>query len=608
MSTQTITVSTELMKNYKQTLLMSPEKKFEALQTDKGHSLLFSIGTDEKTNSDAFYVTQETVGHNTGWEKTNMSSAQIAKSFPGQNGLKCKTFEAAQSAVDKTIGVAMVISDANGNDHLFLSLGNSHADTGWTKHPAWVQYEFDNPTKNINIAGVFLAETAEQEQYIVADILRDPLSPKKLISRYFINTSGQPAWQPHDVTIDLEADTYNSCLGRQHLSGSPVQPTIDGIYSSGQIDGNAQLTFQPLYDEDDPTRAAPPVKLELPGGVIANAIASCRKSDLSTDLYLCAADTGLYYFASTNQSTGPNNTPPIALLLFKNAMFNGVRKMYAHQHGNKVVVWGLNGNNEVFYTSCRVGQETSPSAWSNPSMVAAQVDLFSPYINLVDGGNTFFAVAENTLEKVIKSPQTSLWKTQSITLPTPDIDNKLANTQKYSSYTTRIRVTDANHQPIAKAAVSISSRTRTGVYINHLYYVLDPTGIDLVTDELGSVTVVEWVNSLTGTRLKVSGLAEEINPMDTPFKKAFSPDSKTNLNSKERLKSATISDDDGTPSRPLVSSNVGEGDLDAVASSNTKFNSVYDGIVKKEYLHANAWALDLASPAFSPVTIRVVGV
>jgi hypothetical protein len=42
------------MKNFKQTLLMSPEKKFEALQTDNGHSLLFSIGTDETTNSDAF--------------------------------------------------------------------------------------------------------------------------------------------------------------------------------------------------------------------------------------------------------------------------------------------------------------------------------------------------------------------------------------------------------------------------------------------------------------------------------------------------------------------------------------------------------------------------
>ena len=47
MSTIKVTISNELMQNYKQAEIMSPEKKFEALQTKSGCSLLLSIGTDD---------------------------------------------------------------------------------------------------------------------------------------------------------------------------------------------------------------------------------------------------------------------------------------------------------------------------------------------------------------------------------------------------------------------------------------------------------------------------------------------------------------------------------------------------------------------------------
>lgn len=105
-----ISTSTELMKNYKQTEIMSPEQKFEALQTNTGCSLLFSIGTDN-----TFYVTKEIVGTNTGWERTDLSTAQITKSFGKKTGLVCENFEVAQNAQDGTIGMAMVISDHGKN-------------------------------------------------------------------------------------------------------------------------------------------------------------------------------------------------------------------------------------------------------------------------------------------------------------------------------------------------------------------------------------------------------------------------------------------------------------------------------------------------------------
>lgn len=556
-----INVTTELMKNYKQTELMSPEKKFEALQTNEGCSLLFSIGTDN-----IFYVTEETVGHDTGWEKTNLSSAQIQNSFSGQSGFVCKTFEVGQSVVDGTIGIAMVLSDGT-NDHLFLSLGNSNSDTSWIKSIKWIQYPFDNPEKNINIANVFLTETKNNTQFIVVDILRDPSSADKLISRYYIDTkmSDGHAWQPHDVSIDLQVDGYSSCLGRQYLPNSPHQPRIDGLYTFGKINGSAQFIFQPLYNEfsKNPIPALPS-RLNLPNNLIADSIASCRKPDLSTDLYVFS-NGQLFYFASSNQTDGCT-----AVLLSSNGMYNGVKKMYAHQVNNNIVICGLNGNNDVFYTTCPVSQELSPSAWSFPLPIITNVDLFSPYINKLDSGNTIFAVGENILQKLIKSTVDSTWQSQRITLPSLDIND----TQKYSSFTTRIQVTDENHQPVPSAQVTICTNSRTSFYINHLYYIVDSKGIQINTDLMGCITIIEWINGLSGTKLDISqsnGIVTTISPMDKPFQKL------AQLDSVDKLKNATITDTNGQ-TKSLINSNVSQVDLDAVVQSNVKLGKVYNNL------------------------------
>lgn len=559
MSTPKISISTELMKNYKQAELMSPEQKFEALQTVKGNSLLFSIGTDN-----VFYLTEEITGHSTGWEKTNMSTAQLAKSFPGQTGLTCKTFEAAQNVVDGTIGLGMVVNDGK-NDHLFLCLGNSNSDTSWKTEPSWVSYPFDNPAKAVTIAGVFISETSDSKQFIVVDILRDPKSAEKLISRYYIETKSSPAWQPHDVSIDLEAGSYSSCLGRQYLPGSTHQPTIDGLYTTGQVDGLPQFIFQPLYNVFDPDIPAAPVRLKLPGGLIADSIASCRKTDMSSDLYACS-NGGLYYFASGNQADGA-----MGILVSQNTMYDGVRKMYAGRSNDMVIVWGLNGSDEIFYTSCPAGRETaSPSEWSYPLPIVTGVDMFTPYLNRADNGNTFFAVAGDTLRKLIKSPPNTTWTSQSVTLPSPDT----ADTQKYNSYTTRILVTDENNQPIANTPISISSDSRAPVYINYLYYVVSPEPLQVNTDELGSVTVIEWVNGLTGTKLSVSGgdgNTTVVNPMDKPLNKIAS------LDTADGLKNAKITNDDGSTT-PLVDASVAENDLNTVAAANVALGTAYDSL------------------------------
>lgn len=564
MSTPKINISTELMKNYKQTELMSPEKKFEALQTPDGHSLLFSIGTD-----DAFYVTQETIGHGTGWEKTDLSKDLIGKSFSGMSGITVKTFDAGQSA-EGTIGLAMVVSDGT-NDHLFLCLGNSASDTSWTKAPPWTRYPFDAGSPGaVSIVDVFVSETGGGKQYIVVDILRDPTKVEKLVSRFYIDTIGaSPAWQSRDLPVDVEAEHYSTCLGRRLHH----RPQIDGFYTYGLVNGSVQFTFQPVYDEFDtnnkPPGPARPVELQAPPGASDGCIAACRKSDLSTDLYLCTGGS-LYYYESDKQTA--SDTP---LQLFPpnaaEGIFNGVKKMYAAQSDQTSVVWGLNGNDQIFYTSCNAGQETSPSAWSTPLPIVTGVDMFSPYLNRVDDGNTFFAVAGNALQKLTKSTDHSIWRSQNITLPSPNT----SDTQKYSSYTTRILVTGDNNKPLPNEQVTISSKTRTPVYINYLYYVVDSTGIKAETDQMGTITVVEWITGLTGAQLDVTdsgGNRTSVNPMDKPFGKI------AQLNTKDSLKSAVVRDGKTGEPTPLIDRSVSDGDLDAVAAANKNLGTVYNTI------------------------------
>jgi hypothetical protein len=555
MSTSAMSFSTEFMQNYKQAELMSPEKKFEALQTNMGCSLLFSIGTDN-----AFYVTLEDIGHNTGWQKYDLSSTQIKNSFPNTTGYTCKTFDVAQSVVDGSIGLAMVINDGK-FDHLFLSLGNSNSNTDWIKNPTWIQCPFDNPAQNVVIAGVFISETANNTQFIVADILRDPNSAEKLILRYYITPGQSPIWNPHDVSIDLEADSYTSCLGRQYLTGSPHQPTIDGLYTSGQVAGNAQLQFQPLFNQFNSQLPATPALLYLPNRLVADTIASCRKSDMSSDLYACSQG-GLYYFASSNQT---NNS--VAVLVAQSDMYKGVKSMYAAQQNNVNIVWGLNGNDEIFYTTCPVGQETN-GGWTHSLPIVSNVDLFSPYINVKDGGNTFFVVAESNMKKLIKSTTTGLWSSQSITLPSPNTKD----TNKYPSYTTQIQVVDANNQAIPNSPVTISTASRSYFYINHLYYVVDSGGVTVNTDSLGNVTIVEWVNNLVATKLTLKsadGDVQQVNPMDVTMKR------NSDLNTPAKLKDAVITNDDGS-TKKLISSSVSDPDLAALANANSQTTTIYN--------------------------------
>ena len=571
MSGHQITFSSELMQNYLQAEIMRPEKGFQALQTGAGNALLFSIGTD-----DALYVTVENPTSRQGWARANLSVARAAADFADDSGVVCKDFTVAQRT-DGAIHLAMVLGDAQGNDRLYLCLGNSNSDTSWIDNPNWVAYDYDDPDHRrpkLTISDVFISEAADGE-FIVVDVIRDPDSATALVFRYYLDTFKENgyAWHAHDVAIDLEAGHYISCLGRK---GNQESYPVDGIYTAGQVGDRAQLIYAPLYNVFDTSQAPNPDRLTLPTNLIPSAIAACRNADNTSDLYAVAGNT-LFHFAAANQGDGA-----VAVAVAQNDLFAGVRNLFAFDTGEgSVMVWGLNADDQIFYTTCPQGQQESRAAWSYPLPIMSGVEQLSPFVNRAYSANSFFAhTGENKLIKAVKSPHTTMWNRREITLPPPMTTTPA---QKYSSYTTQILVHDENNLPLGGVPISISASNVVSVHINHLYYVLSPTPIHVQTDPFGSLIMVEGVHTLAGTRytIEIEGATVTINPMDKAFQKAMT------LNSAGALQQATLP---GT-ARRLVPPDAGDDDLRQVATGLDMLSQAYTS------LSASAGAAFAAAPA-----------
>jgi hypothetical protein len=559
-SSTSIRYTTELMTNFAQAEIMCPEAEIIALQASHGEALLFSISTEG-----SLYVTVESTGTRSGWKRANLSAAQVVKDFAQDKKARCVHFAASQCG-NGTIHLALVVR-TNGNDHLYLSLGNKDADLSWIDAPVWTSVPYDDKShvrSSLTISDVFISDASDAE-YIVVDVVRDPASATSLIYRYYIDSTraNGSAWQPHDVAADIQTEKYKSTLARKTCQGTYA---VDGIVTCGQINGVAQLMYSPLYNVFDPSIPPSPDILHLPEGTIAESVAACRNADNSADLYVISGGA-LYWFASDNQENGATG-----VLVVQNDLFIGVRTLFAFlASSTQVVVWGLNSSNEIFYITCSLGRQTERSAWSNPVPILSGVEQLAPFANRTYSANCFFAhTGQNKLVKAVKSPGTLMWTFQSITLPAL---TKSTPAQSLDSYTTQIQVTNDNGLPASNAEIRLSSTNVVAVTINHHYCILSSMPIIVTADALGCITVVEPVDSIQGSRLtvEIGNTSVQINPMNKPFQQSVT------LDTVDKLRSATIHYQDGG-SKSLAHAETAHADLVAVASMNARLATTYQAL------------------------------
>ena len=169
---------------------------------------------------------------------------------------------------------------------------------------------------------------------------------------------------------------------------------------------------------------------------------------------------------------------------------------------------------------------------------------------------------------MVKAPGTRVWSEKNITLPPSDLKQPPI---VLSSYTSHVQVNYANGNAAPDVTVSLSATNVTTVYINHLYYIVGPTPIEVTTDKTGTITIVESVKTLGGTRYTAvvdSQPVPQINPMDSAFQRNASYDSK------EKLQAAKITDRNGN-TKDFVPAGTNPDDLDTVATSNSNLAKAY---------------------------------
>ncbi len=139
--------------------------------------------------------------------------------------------------------------------------------------------------------------------------------------RYLVEPLAPPTqrrWTRHDLPIDVEGGSYQSCVGRRGLQGPNAagrwEEKLEGMYTSGLAGVSGQLVFVPHANRFGNSPPAPAV-LHLPTGGVPDAIAAARNADdmhdpmfTTTDLYVASEDT-LYWFSASNQTHGSVGVP-----------------------------------------------------------------------------------------------------------------------------------------------------------------------------------------------------------------------------------------------------------------------------------------------------------
>ncbi|KAI9881675.1 MAG: hypothetical protein M1823_006614, partial [Watsoniomyces obsoletus] len=277
------------------------------------------------------------------------------------------------------------------------------------------------------------------DRYVIAlDIVANPGEAVQRLRRYYLDlsTPQHPEWVPHSIGAGLGLTGHASCLGRSGQAGAP-----EGVYSMGFFGGNRKLLYTEVSSQDA-AAVAPATTLHLPGALVADAIATCRHADNTTDLYVAAR--GALYFFGAGQHDGQ------AQLLLESSLFDKVDQLYAREAGGRVVLWGVSGAGQAFYATCAQGMARSAASWSRPLCMLSGVLALSPFVDRVHGALVLLARTDEGMVKLAKSPLTGLWNRRSLALPPSGL---MQATLRKSAYVTCIRISETSGKPAAQVAV-----------------------------------------------------------------------------------------------------------------------------------------------------------
>lgn len=543
-----IIVESELMKNQKAAALLPAQSAFNSHQCQSGASIFLAI-----SDAGVFNLLKEENQDSLGWISIDLCDG-LSVIYPGKQ-IEVKSFASQQNFTGGNIDIAIAISvEGDANTYLYVATSLSNADNAsWMSDISnidWNPMPYDDlthPLSVVNITNIYLSPqqnpTSDPQLVCEVDI-------NNYLQNYTVNLSGTNSWAQLSTPENFDT-LLDSAVGKASAS------TFAGLYQLTSINGSIGLNFIPLQSFFGPPTI---IKMIAPDG--ASKIATLTVDDQNNTNLFVAANGSIYLFTPENQK---NNTSGTAIVT--NSIIVGLQDFYAHQSNDCSILWGLDQQGQVFYTSCIKGQEATSEAWSAPIPILDNAERISSYVNSTSGQIIIFAhTSDQNIIQLSQDITNSLWQQRNILLPPPDYNT----VQEYNTFTSNILLTDDNDLPLNGVPATITSVNQCTVYINSVYHILSPTvPVSIMPDNTGNISIVQETQSLGAVCYKVEteGVSIDVNPMSKIILTL------SVIQNGDQLGAVQVDNGDGS-TQPLVGSNISDDQKNAAASALQQFVTI----------------------------------
>ncbi|RDX49441.1 hypothetical protein OH76DRAFT_1556378 [Lentinus brumalis] len=270
---------------------------------------------------------------------------------------------------------------------------------------------------------------------------------------------------------------------------------INGLFCLYDLQGEVQLTFAGFrsgtYGQPWSTALRPP-----PG---AKSLATFVNNEGCTDLII--GGTGLFHYtaALAAHSDKPNVPDRFATVLTDDKNLTQLGQLFVAQDGKHLTVYARNGGDTILYQRLEA---------TFPDIQEAKLIVQGPLVPLLargDGGGhlavlmdgatgsqrLFVVGANDSLTLMEQSGSTHLWQRIPVLVPSTGKNTDVV------SYTSHIRLADANNLALPKTTVLLCSSSAVDVGYNGGVVTLTPQGTPVETDMTGDITLIHSVSSLS---------------------------------------------------------------------------------------------------------------
>lgn len=470
-------ISGELMKNYIAGTSIATDKPLAVFEDRSGAPMLLSVGGTDTEGTDALYLMMRDTTAGTGWQQRSLSAGLAGTAI-------CY---AVSVGPDGTAVIAVAMQDDQGGCAVYVT-GRLEPDpswSGWQDPTALWTARPGGPTGTITsiTAGEHVEITYEDDTVGVGPLLIATVQTDAGVARYFVvadpaqDGSQAPLWRPYHEPSQVST-LHDLQIGRMEIGGRARSGTY-ALYTSG--DGSRWISFtslpSPNPNTGHQTRSA---SWRAPDG--ATVLAPLPDPTGLTRLFV--AGSGVWVYEPSDQ--GNAATAPTALP----GGTTPIRALLARQDSQSAVVWTVDQSGQLWSTT-----STSGGPWGIPMLVQHNVANITAWRNRGRSANELFlttsAASSSTVRYLFQDAATRQW--QHTDMPVP----ATAVVQEFPCFTTVVRFTDPDGNPVVGAPVTLNASTWCQVVVNGFYSTLDDTNpCPALTDGNGSVTIINKVSTL----------------------------------------------------------------------------------------------------------------